>query len=289
MTSEVTPAPANTTETITTPVVMTEAQPQVSSPVVMTEPTVEETPAAATEPPAQGAEGEAGKPALDPIQKRFNEITAKRYEAERAARAAEDARKATEAKNAELLAELAKRNTTPVTEPAKAIVPEEEIEKRAKVMATQIAQTNEFNKACNNIAVSGKAAFKDTWDTDLKNLNMVGALGQGAPTEFLETVVELKSPEKILHHLGQNLEEAERIVKLPPKKMTLEMARIEAQLNAPAPVATVPISHAPTPVIPVAGTGKVASGDLADPNLSMDDFIKLRAAQKDERQKRYQR
>ena len=111
MTSEVTPAPANTTETITTPVVMTEAQPQVSSPVVMTEPTVEETPAAATEPPAQGAEGEAGKPALDPIQKRFNEITAKRYEAERAARAAEDARKATEAKNAELLAELAKRNT----------------------------------------------------------------------------------------------------------------------------------------------------------------------------------
>ena len=71
--------------------------------------------------------------------------------------------------------------------------------------------------------------------------------------------------------------------------MTLEMARIEAQLNAPAPVATVPISHAPTPVIPVAGTGKVASGDLADPNLSMDDFIKLRAAQKEERQRRYQR
>jgi hypothetical protein len=217
------------------------------------------------------------------VQKRINELTAKRYEAERKAEAAEKAQLAAEEKAKELLAQIAKAPADGVKPDPK--LTEEEIERRATEKATLMAQAKVFNDACDTIAGNGKKEFTD-WDEAVKNLNLVGIVGQGASPVFLETAIELKNPQKILHHLGKNLDEAERIKKLSPPKMALELARIESQVNAPVP--TVPISNAPPPVIPVGGATKGVP-DINDPNLPMEEFMALRAKQKEDYRRRYQK
>lgn len=288
MTSETTPPPAVTTAQVTSPVVQDNAtQPTVTSPVV---PKAEVTPApvvdpvAATTPPATDPAAGGQTTQQDWAIKRINELTAKRYEAERTAEAAKKAQLAAEEKSRELLAQITKTTTPdPAAPPAKPAQSDEDIERMVQERATAIAQANSFNEACNKVAATGKKEFTD-WQQSLDNLNLVGALGKDVPATFLETAVELKDPHKILHHLGKNMDEAARIAKLPPQKMAVEMARIEATLQAPAPV-----SAAPAPVIPVAGATKVSPGTLDDPNISADDWYKIRAQQIEEKRNRYRR
>lgn len=234
-------------------------------------------------------------------QKRINELTAKRYEAERSAISEREGRVAAEKANAELLARITNtapvdpNNPNPVT-PAVVTKPElteEEVERRATVKAAQMSATARFNDACNTVAETGKQEFKDTWDEALKNLGLVGAIGQNVPPDFLETAIELKNPAKILHHLGTNIEEAERIAKLPPKKMAMEMARLESQLNAPIAQPAAPalpaISNAPAPVIPVNGAPKSGAPTIDDPTVALDDWMTVRNKQIADRRLRYQR
>jgi hypothetical protein len=288
------------TSEITTPIVTDGAQPVVASPVVDGNPSPSPEPSAAPEPtPAASPEPSAApEPSPTPTaketpewaQKRINKLVAERSAANRAAEAERDARLAAEARAAELLAQIA--NPDPNKPPVSTLT-EEEVEKRAEEKAIQIARANEFNRACDAIADNGKTAFTD-WDDALKNLSLVGVIGQGASPEFLETAIELKDPHKILHHLGRNLDEAERISKLPPKKMAMEMARIEATMNTPAAVVPTvpvvpPVSKAPAPVIPVGGAAKPAVLDINDPNLPVEDFMRLRAEAQIARKHRYQR
>lgn len=280
------------TSTVQPTVDLTDKQPEVKSPVVDTsapdpqpqsteaEPKNEEPKAPEGEPDAQN------KTTPDWAQKRINELTFKRYEAERAANAEKEKRLAAEKANAELLAKLGQPKAEGTPEPTKPALSEEEIDRIANERAAQIAAAQRFNEACNSVAETGKKEYKD-WDDAVRNLNLVGALGKDAPLEFLETAIELKSPHKILHHLGNNIEEAERITKLAPKKMALELARIEAQLNAPASPA--PVSAAPAPVIPVGGKAAPGPLNIDDPNLTTAQFMELRAKQAEERRKRYQR
>jgi hypothetical protein len=247
-----------------------------------------------------GAKPDGARTTPEWAQKRINELTGKRHEAERVA-AAERARAlAAEQRAADLLQQLAGRAPAASSAPApdgnapangaKPTVTDEEIERRVVERAAQMAAANRFNEACNNVAEAGKKEFAATWDESLKNLSLVGAVGQNTSPEFLETAIELKQPHKILHYLGKNLEEAERIVKLPPTKMAMEMARLEALLNAPAaPPPPAAISSAPAPVIPVAGAAKPGLPDLSDPNLPMEDYVRIRAQQREAHKLRYAR
>lgn len=304
MATEETPIAATTTANVTSPVVQGgDAQPQVASPVVQpadsaaTEVDANAPAAPATEPdpnatPVDPNADPAAKPTVLPdwYTRRFNELVGKRHEAERAAKDEKSARLAAEAKAADLLAQIANPNADPAN-PAKPVFDESEVERRATEKAHAIAAAKIFNDACNNIVEVGKKEYKD-WDESLKNLNLVGAIGKDVSPEFLETVVELKNPAAILHHLGQNLEEAERVANLPPKKMALEMARIEAKLNTPAPVVAapvIPVSTAPAPVIPVSGATKTTPLDINDPGVASADWYELRNKQVLERQGRYRR
>lgn len=299
MTTETTPAQTQTAD-VTSPIVTTDVQPTVTSPVVEgTDPNATPAePAVESAPVDNGTDPATGAPKQTPewAQKRINELTAKRYEAERTAKEAErtakserDARVAAEARAAELLSQIAGKTTTEPTT-TKPALSEEEIDKLATERAKLIAQANEFNKTCNEIVETGKKEFPKDWDEALSNLSLVGAIGQGVSPEFLETVTELKNPAKILHHLGMNIEEADRIAKLPPKKMAVEMARVEARLNAPAPAqAPAPVSNAPAPVIPVGGVAKAGTPSLDDPNLTTEEFMALRNKQSEERRNRYRR
>lgn len=153
-----------------------------------------------------------------------------------------------------------------------------EIDKRA----AEKAAINQFNDKCNNIAEQGKKDFA-TFDAALANLRAVGALGENSNPAFLQTVAELPNAHKLLNHLGNNLDEAARINSLTPLKMAIELARIETAINT---VATKPVSKAAAPITPITGGSGVASGDLSDPNISMDDFARIRNKQREERHKR---
>jgi hypothetical protein len=250
-------------------------------------------PAAVTDPAAPPVTPADNKTTPEWAQKRINDLTARRYEAERLAEAAEAKAKNAEARAAALLEQIAKTPaaTTPAAAPAPAPVPlaEDEIEKRALVKAQAIAQANKFNETCNTIVDTGKKEYKD-WDDAVKNLTMVGAIGDPTKVspEFLETVVELKNPHQILHHLGMNPEEAAKIAGMAPKKMALELARVEASLLN-KPVEKTPVSGAPAPVIPINGKGAVGAVALDDPNTSAEDWYALRAKQIEERKGRYRR
>lgn len=289
MSSETTPTATTTTENVVSPIVTDGAQPVVTSPVV--EPTVpvpdpvpDPAPSATTT-----TTDNQPKPTPEWAQKRINELTASRHAAERAAASEKSARLAAEARATELLSQIANKDPNAPAPAATSNLSEEEVERRAKEKAIQIAQQNEFNKACNDIAETGKEKFKD-WDDALKNLTLVGAIGKDVSPDFLETAIELKNPASILHHLGMNLEEAERVAKLPPKKMAMEMARIEAKLNAPAPAPVIPpVSNAPAPVIPVGGAAKPGAPSIDDPNLSGEEWMALRSKQVEERRNRYKR
>lgn len=296
---------------ITSPIVMGGAAPAPDPVVPVPDPAAPLAPDVAADPaapPVDDVNKPSGDtpPAADPnaqkatpewAQKRINELTAKRYEAERSAATNAAKAEAAEAKAAELLAQIAKTPSAagapPAADSSTTKTTDEEIEKRAIAKAEVMAQAKVFNDACNKVAETGKSEYKESWDESLKNLNLVGALGQGVSPEFLETAVELKNPHKVLHYLGQNLEEAEKLVKMNPKRMAMEMARIEATVNAPAPPAAAPVlapvSNAPPPVIPVGGAAKAPNLDVSDPTISMEDFAALRQKQMDERRKRYQR
>ena len=287
------------TAPITSPVV----DPNPATPATVVDPaatTVVTDPALAADPAPNGADKNAANSTPEWAQKRINELTAKRYEAQREADAAKADKAAIEARNAELLAQLAKAGTSTTTTSGSSVPPvvttptltEEEIEQRVAQRAQEIAAIKLFNDSCNDVAIKGKGEFKD-WDDAVKNLAMVGAMGKDVPIDFVETALELKDPHKVLHYLGtQQMEEAARIAALPPKKMALELARIEAKLNAPAltPVHVSPaISNAPPPVIPVAGGAKPGTPDINDPNISMADWAKIRSQQIYDKKQSYRR
>lgn len=209
------------------------------------------------------------------FQQRINDMTREKYEKDRIIEAERRQKEILMEENARLKAGGASPADTTTVAPASS---EAEIERRANERAANIAIQTRYNERCNEVYHSGKSDFPDFEDA-LKNLSMVGAVGENANVAFLQTVSEMPEAHKILHHLGNNLDEAARLVSLPPLKMAVEIARIEAGLGKGKPV-----SSAPAPLKPIDGKGK-SERSLHDPKLSMDEFLALRSKQLEQRKK----
>jgi hypothetical protein len=87
---------------------------------------------------------------------------------------------------------------------------------------------------------------------------------------FLQEVMETDSPAKLLHHLGQNPEEAERLSGLSATRRAVALDRLAAQLAAEKPKPK-PISKAPEPIKPVNTSRNRKEIDINDPNLSDEE------------------
>ena len=173
-------------------------------------------------------------------------------------------------------------------------LPDEVIEAQVQERATQIARLNEFNASCEKVVTAGKKAFED-FPSAMQKLHAISPATvqtpQGAahvmPQEFVEAVLELDAPEKILHALAQpaNNDEAARIMALSPAKQGAALAKF-AQRFAPE------ISRTAPPVNPVIDRGRsgVVTNDLSDPKMSTAEWMKQREAeirqQKEERRRR---
>lgn len=247
--------------------------------------------------PAAGAPEPGPAPADEPPKKkpwwetRLSEVSAKKNEYESRNRALEE-------QNAALIAALASaKGDTPPASPhsqpqppaaqpqapdARQPLQQQDIDKMVQQRAAEIARVQQFNEACNRSYNAGKSEFSD-FDEAVRNLGMVGALGENGNPAFLEIVTEMPEGHKVLHHLGKNLDDAARLVNLPPTKLAVELARLESTLNQPA--TPKPISNAPAPVRTIDGKGK-AEARLDDDKLPIDKWMELRRQQKAARAKR---
>ena len=204
-----------------------------------------------TSPQTQEEGKPADKPKDEPVpkwaQRRFDELTRKRYEAEAKAKLYEE--------------ELARyRTKEPGDEdrqqPAEKVDPKE--------LYAQAEKAAAFNLKCNSVYEQGTKEIPD-FDKAVTNLRMVGGLSQ----EALEVIVDAEAPAKVLAHLGSNLEEAASILSLPPVQMARAIGRLEARLATQTP----PVSKAPDPIKPVNTSRAVSSSDPSDKD-DIDTWMK---------------
>ena len=172
---------------------------------------------------------------------------------------------------ADLLA--AQGKTVPAAEPAASVAPapaatplngerlytQTELDERAR----QIAYMQDLNARADVIYATGAEKFGD-WGDAISGLNAVGVMSPA----LVEAASATGAPVDVLHALGSDLAEAQRIASLHPVQMGVELAKLATKSAAkPAPK---PISAAPAPtgaikvegaVTPTVDFAKLAEGD----------------------------
>lgn len=134
------------------------------------------------------------------------------------------------------------------------------------------AEQRQFAQRCNEVYQKGATAFPD-FDSALTNLGHAGVIDEANPI-FIRAALTTDAPERVLHHLGANPDEAMRIASLEPLAMAAEMARLAVKLNTPVKP---PVSAVPPPERPIAGT---ASAVFNPDTASMEEFIRWREGQR---------
>jgi hypothetical protein len=257
-----------------------EPEPKAPPPVKSTPEPPQETPEPASkEAEGEGEAGEAEKPApedtakkMRDYQERIDALTREKWEARRDA----DAR-------AQRLAELER----PPPQPGQQADPVEVAKQQLRMEQAR----RDFDTACNKTFSAGKAEYPD-FDAAVTALQAVGA---GQRYDFLGAITHLPEGHKVYRALASDLDNAARVLALPPMQMAVELARLEAKLAgssqepapkslAPAQMAHLgaPVSNAPEPIRPIGG------GSRAVPSLekmSMAEFIKARDKEEAERRR----
>lgn len=143
--------------------------------------------------------------------------------------------------------------------------------------AQELAKQQQWKDTTDKIWNEGLSKFGD-WAPQLNN--MASLLG-GIPTSLTEAAIETGNPQDVLYHLAKNPDEAARIAMLPPTRQAVAVAKLAQGLNAPKRV-----SSAPPPITPkVQGIG-AAPATLDDPNISMEEWARLRNEQSKARRRR---
>jgi hypothetical protein len=227
-------------------------------------PAVPDVAAAPATPPVTGEQPPPPAPPAEPVEEervpisRLRGETKLKWEERRRAEAAEadnkrlkeemERLKAAPPAQAPVAAVLPAAGAPPVTTAPAAQTPEE-IDRQVDQRAAQRREAERFNEACQRTYERG-VGDKDTPDfkAAVDAFNVFGGLG--AHPALVTTTVSDPNGHKVLHHLGNNLDEAERILRLPPLQLAAEIGRLSKQLSAPAP-----LSSAPPPITPVRGGG----------------------------------
>ena len=143
--------------------------------------------------------------------------------------------------------------------------------------AQELAKQNEWKNTTEKIWNEGLSKYGD-WAPQLNNMAQI--LG-GIPVTLTEAAIESGSPHEVLYHLAKNPDEAARIALLPPTRQAVAVAKLAQNVNAPRRV-----TAAPPPISPkVQGIGS-APASLDDPNISMEEWARLRNEQAMNRRRR---
>jgi len=143
--------------------------------------------------------------------------------------------------------------------------------------AQELAKQQTWKETTDKIWNEGLAKYGD-WAPQLNNMAQI--LG-GIPTTLTEAAIESGNPHEVLYHLAKNPDEAARIALLPPTRQAVAVAKLATAVTAPRKV-----TSAPPPISPkVQGIGS-APATLDDPNISMEEWARLRNEQAMARRKR---
>lgn len=226
------------------------------------EPAREEAPKA--EEPEEKPKDEAPKPKVKTWeQRRIDELTKARREAERTAAALKAERDAALA-----LAEAARRgDAAPEATPAPTAVPQAEVER----LANEIAAKRDYERRITSLVESGDKEFGREF-TD--SCNTLADLGANERPEFMQIITDTDAGHKVLQHLGQNPEEADKLLRMPAHKMAMEIGRISDRLSKPKEV---PVSKAPDPIKPIEGDARIVK---SPDEMDDEEWFKWRAESK---------
>lgn len=202
----------------------------------------------------------AKPPKEDWKTRRFKQETAKRHDAERKLEAAQ--------------ALIESMRNGGDGEDAKPELTEAEVERRANVKAQEIASKTGFQAAVQKTLSTGAAEFTDFND----HCNMLADMGANDRPEFLQAIVDEDNGHKLLQHLGQNPEEAERILSLPSLKMAAAIAKLSVEIDKPKPPK--PVSAAPAPIKPIDGRARVAPAPDKMSDAEFDAFFAEKEAKR---------
>ena len=193
------------------------------------------------------------------VQKRFDRLTWEKYEAQRRQQEAE-----------QRLAERERERQAaqrPYGPPGEA-----EAEQRGYQRAQQESATARFNEACNAVYAKGRQEYGEAMDEAVRGLN---AVGWGNRPDLLAAIVSLPDGHRVYHALASNLDEAHRVLQLPPMEMAMALANLrQQQSNGHAPPPSAAVSRAPAPISPIGGQSRAPQVPLE--KLTMREFITQR-------------
>lgn len=165
----------------------------------------------------------------------------------------------------------------PVAQPARTFT-EADVDRAASARVAQ----DRYNEQCNETFNKGKATYGDDWDKSLKQLELLGGLGDDAQgLETMQGILAADDPAKVLHTLGSDPDEYHRVMSLPPARRLAEIIKIGIPDKK-----TIKKPSALDP--PVNGIQRRAQADNAEAKLYDDktpdaDWYAIRVAQKKRR------
>ena len=149
-----------------------------------------------------------------------------------------------------------------------------------------------FDQACNSLYSRGREEYGAEMDDAVQALVAVGYGDvQQNPAAYLALNELAESPNghRLYRELAGDLENAARILRMPPNMIIREIARMEARLasgasmsegnGAPPAEPRAPVSRAPDPVRHIGGRSAQPPHRLDDPNMDMASWIRERDRQ----------
>ena len=121
------------------------------------------------------------------------------------------------------------------------------LDDQIETRVTEKLAAKQFNDDCNATYSKGTKEFPD-FNAVLNNFSEIGGLSQ--KLDFLDAVNALDNGHAVLHHLGQNLDEASDLFSMKPARMAIELSKISGNLAKPVKKA---VSKAPIPPEPMNG------------------------------------
>lgn len=133
-------------------------------------------------------------------------------------------------------------------------------------------EAQDFNRRADEMYSDGTAKFPD-WKDAVDTLVASGFMDK----DLLDAAMAVDGGVEVLHHLGTNLDEAERIASLSPIKKAAEMSKLSSVIRTPINVA---VSAAPAPIRPVSGSAnpQIDLQRISDSD-DMSSYIAARAKQ----------
>ena len=145
-----------------------------------------------------------------------------------------------------------------------------DIERLVDLRAQERTKVQTFNQTADATYDAGVKEYPD-FPQAVDTLRALGAMNPNLVQVVLDATKG--DAHKALYQLGKNPELAERVFSLPPIQMAVELSKIAA--NAPGRQPP-PLSKAPDPISPVAGSGRVETNP---DKMSMAEWVKWREKQ----------